>query len=554
MKKIIMINIATKMIFIQQKVFIYMKKLTLTSVAVFVLASLGYSAQKNLDVSIDTSKARQEILHFAAADAWSGNFVGSYFEESAKGQVAKWLFSTELLPDGSPAGIGLSLWRVNVGGGSLEQDGADIGVYHRRAESFLTKDGKAYDWGKCAGQQYFMRKAREYGCAEILLFSNTPPVQMTLNGKGYGKKDVFNCNLKPECFNAFADFLADVAKHFVDEGFNVAYISPFNEPQANWCEVQRQEGSPWSVSEMARVIGALDSSITKRKLDGVRIIVPESSDMRYTYSQPYPERGRGTPTDDYATHLDKKFFSSDSPNYIGKFKNVLKVMGAHSYHTHTDNAKMVDIRKNIAKSCAEVGVDFWQTEWCMLPLQFFKEPQWGLTKDWYSDNHADMQIALVMARIIYADLVHAQAKSWGYWKAMEIKGDYALVGVYPKNGDLREGGVVRSNKLLWALGNYSRFIRPNFTRIELSGADNLNTVAASAYLSPDKKRVVAVFVNSSFDEYSTKISLGESNENIASISAYTTSDSSDLAKSDVPDLKKFVVKPRSVVTLVIDLK
>ncbi len=531
-----------------------MKKLTLTATMLFSFVSLVYSSQKNLNVSIDSSKTHQQILHFGAADAWSGNFAGSYFDEGAKGQVAKWLFSMEELPDGSPAGIGLSLWRVNVGGGSLEQDGADIGVYHRRAESFLTKDGKSYDWGKCAGQQYFMRKAKEYGCGDILLFSNTPPVQMTLNGKGYGKKGVFTCNLKPECFGAFADFLADVAKHFVDEGFNITYISPFNEPQANWCEVQRQEGSPWSVSEMAKVVGALDASLEKRKLDGVKILVPESSDMRYTYSQPYPERGRGTPTDDYATHLDKKFFSPDSANYIGKYKSVAKVMGAHSYHTHTDNAKMVEIRKNIAKSCAEVGVDFWQTEWCMLPLQYFKVPQWGVTKDWYADNYADMQIALVMGRIIHADIVHAQAKSWGYWKAMEIKGDHALVSLFPKDGDWRKGGTVRSNKLLWALGNFSRFVRPNFTRIELSGADDLNTVAASAYVSPDKKTIVAVFVNSSFDEYSTKISLGNDENKIASVNVYTTNDSCDLAKSDVADIKKFVVKPRSIVTLVVNLK
>ena len=114
-------------------------------------ASLAFAG--GLTVGINPQKTFQTIDHFAAVDAWSGNFVGKYFPEEQRGQIAKWLFSQKFGADGNPEGIGLSMWRFNIGGGTLEQDGADIEPYQRRAESFLSKDGKSYDWSKAAGQQ-----------------------------------------------------------------------------------------------------------------------------------------------------------------------------------------------------------------------------------------------------------------------------------------------------------------------------------------------------------------------------------------------------------------
>ncbi len=151
---------------------------------IFIFYGLNTRAQVK-QLKVNPLETFQTIDHFTASDAWSGNFVGQYWDTAQKEQVAKWLFSRETGLTGSPEGIGLSLWRVNLGAGTLEQDSADIIPYQRRAESFLTKDGKSYDWAKCAGQQYFMQKAASYGCNDFLLFSNSPPVQYTKNGKGW---------------------------------------------------------------------------------------------------------------------------------------------------------------------------------------------------------------------------------------------------------------------------------------------------------------------------------------------------------------------------------
>ena len=120
-----------------------MKKIAILAFLSLAVSTEALSAQ--LDVEINPGKTYQTIDNFAAADAWSGNFAGQYFAAPQKEQIAKWLFSQKLGADGNPEGIGLSMWRFNIGGGTLEQNGANIRPYQRRAESFLTKDGKNYD-------------------------------------------------------------------------------------------------------------------------------------------------------------------------------------------------------------------------------------------------------------------------------------------------------------------------------------------------------------------------------------------------------------------------
>ena len=72
----------------------------------------------------------------------------------------------------------------------------------RRAESYL-KDDLTLDWSRCEGQRYFMQQAKALGCNNFILFSNTPPVQYTYNGKGYSNRGGVS-NLKDDCYDDFA--------------------------------------------------------------------------------------------------------------------------------------------------------------------------------------------------------------------------------------------------------------------------------------------------------------------------------------------------------------
>ena len=126
----------------------------------------------------------------------------------------------------------------------MEQgDESGISNVSRRAESYLNDD-LTLDWTRCEGQRYFMEQAKELGCDQFVLFSNTPPVQYTKNGKGFSSEGN-QSNLKEDCYDDFAAYMADVAAHYTSEGYNITHISPINEPQFSWND-GGQEGSPWN--------------------------------------------------------------------------------------------------------------------------------------------------------------------------------------------------------------------------------------------------------------------------------------------------------------------
>ena len=99
-----------------------------------------------------------------------------------------------------------------------------------------------------------------------------------------------------------------------------------------------------------------------------------------------------------------------------------------------------------------------------------------------------MESALVMASTIHDDLTIANVTSWQYWIAVS-KYQYrdGLIYVDPLDQD------VLQTKRLWVMGNYSRFIRPGFARLETQGGDD--TLQVSAYRSKDDQRWVVVAVN-----------------------------------------------------------
>src|SRR3954465_15252558 len=72
-------------------------------------------------IVVNLNNVKQTIHSFGASDCWTAKYIGKWTDVQKKNQIADLLFSTDTLQDGSPRGIGLSLWRFNIGGGSYEQ-------------------------------------------------------------------------------------------------------------------------------------------------------------------------------------------------------------------------------------------------------------------------------------------------------------------------------------------------------------------------------------------------------------------------------------------------
>ena len=208
-----------------------MNKSLLLSITSLLAFSASTSAQSTYQVTLSPNTTYQTIQDFGASDCWTADFVGKYFSDAEKEKSARWLFSREFDVNGNPEGIGLSVWRINLGAGSAEQgDGSGIDDITRRGYCYLDAKG-TYDWTKSAGQQYFMQQAKKYGVDHYLLFCNSAPVQFTKNGKACANAGEKGCNLNDNHYGDFASFLTTTTKHFIDEGYNITLISPVNEPQ-----------------------------------------------------------------------------------------------------------------------------------------------------------------------------------------------------------------------------------------------------------------------------------------------------------------------------------
>lgn len=500
------------------------------------------SVEKN--VTIDAGTTYQTIAGFGASDCWCPSYVGQYWTSSRE-RISELLFSSDI-QNGQPKGIGLSMWRVNLGGGTAEQGSASgISDKSRRAESYL-KDASTYDWTKCEGQQYFLKRAKDLGCESVVLFSNTPPVQYTRNNKGYSQMGA-SSNLKTDCYDAFADYMATVAQHYVNAGYPVTHISPVNEPQYNWGD-GGQEGSGWTNDEVATLIRSLDKSLTQKNLS-VDILPGEAGDWEYLYK---------VKNDANRSNVFSAFYSSNSSAYIGNLNHVKDLICAHSYYTDGTWDGMRSIRKNMASSAASYGLEVWQSEWSMLGDDYS-------TSEYAGHNDAsEMDIALYMSKVIHNDLTVAGVSSWSYWTSMDVarwghKDRFLLIsltpagGVKDDNSNIEKEGSFQAAPTLWVLGNYSLFIRPGYKRINLS-LNETRSFFGSGWISADGKEIVAVYTNLSSKNVRLKETRSGWGGEVASIRTYTTTSSKNLLENTVALDGQAVVEAESVTTVVYKLK
>jgi len=508
---------------------------------------------------VDPAVRYQTVDNFAASDAWTMQAVGTW-STASKERVADLLFSTE-------SGIGLSGWRFNVGGGTEPRD--VIAEPLRTAETFEVAQGK-YDWRRQAGPQWFLAAAKRRGVDQFIAFVNSPPQRMTRNGRtNHGDDETSPANLKPGFEGQYADYLADVLAHFRDDGvmgdpaarIAFRYLSPVNEPQS-WWTGDRQEGSRVDNGTILAICRALRPALARRGLSGTVVTVPESSNY---YDMLHPAKQfAGKIPEAYGDYLNLFTSQPDLADLLGR------TVCHHLYGSGSGRGLRRATGEMGAAMAEHPGWKVWMSEICVM------EPHRDL----------GMTPALKLANMIHACMEREGTSAWQWWLAVS-NGDFKDGLIYTDWQRPGDAESVLPSKMLWAMGNYSRFVRPGYVRVALTGdaarrqAEQDRATAATrpataaslagastratrgeaavppqglqgtAYADPRSGRLVVVYVN---DGPAREVSLALADGRAAHrVTAYVTSDTADLAAQPVgADGAPVAVPARSVVTVVAD--
>jgi glucuronoarabinoxylan endo-1,4-beta-xylanase len=273
--------------------------------------------------------------------------------------------------------------------------------------------------------------------------------------------------LRRECYREFAEYLAAyVSGYKAKHGVEIYAISPANEPD----ETTTYSSCRWTGAQFRDFIKADLASVFERRGISAKVVMPECNRFN----------------EDYAV---------DALNDSVACGRV-DIVGAHAY----------DFAAGRFPVAAKRGKPVWQTEVCAL----------GGVDDSISD-------ALRFAKLIHDHMTVAEVSAWSYWwlvSCHEASG-CALISL-----DL-ESGTYGTAKRLYALGNFSRFVRPGFTRI-VADVGFMGDVHVSAYKDAVTGEFAIVAIN--MDEGTVPVEFQfKGLSDVRSVDAYRTSRLEDLA-------------------------
>lgn len=428
-------------------------------------------------VKVDTSVTYQTMESFGTSGAWWSQYVGGFTKSvddsgiSSRERIATLLFDRE-------QGIGLTCYRYNLGAGSAESKKGSYSDIHRRAQCFETAPGE-YDFTKDANAVWFLKKVVELGAEEVVLFCNSPLERLTISGTAQTNKGA-DSNLSEENYGEFAKYVCDVAEHFLEEGIPVKFLSPINEPQWEWTD--GQEGAHYEPRQISGVyLAFLDELESREALAGVKLSGPESGEwggkaQSYTSALLNNERLR----EHFDTIDNHSYWSDDTAKK--SFRNWMTI-------NHPD----VKLRTS---------------EWCEM----------------VNGSDVTMDSAIHIAQEIAADLRILNVVSWQNW-----------VGVAP--GGYRDGLIYvdeksqkfRALKRLWSFGNYSRYVRPGYVRVEIEAANReqqkMLPTAFTGVNDNGEEELVMIFIN---EGVTAQEFILEGCDDYDRIAIYETSDTRDL--------------------------
>ena len=390
----------------------------------------------------------------------------------------------------SEKGLNLNIMRYNIGGGD-DPNHKHITRTDSQVPGWLkfddTKNKYIYDYTADQNQLNVLKAAYESAGKDAFVeaFSNSPPYFMTKSGCSSGNIDPNEDNLKDECYEDFAEYIAHVTEYINNNlGITVSSVSPMNEPNTDYWRYfsEKQEGCHYDPGESQnRIILETAKAIKNRNLNHIQIVASDE------------------------TSTDKQL--EEYLKYTDEVKNVIDRISTHTYGVEKI-AELGQLMKNENRN-------IWMSE-----------------TDWsnVSGKHAgEMGAALWIAEKIIFDINNLSPSAWVIWLTID---HHKSKAGFSGNKD---SGFPSTNKGYWglafaehdeeeiyltkkyfAMGQFSKFIRPGDTII------HCNATTLAAY-SKETKKIKIVSVNSKNRPTSITFDLSEFNKRDCSVEVIRTS-------------------------------
>jgi glucuronoarabinoxylan endo-1,4-beta-xylanase len=298
-------------------------------------------------------------------------------------------------------------------------------------------------------------KAKARGVTTFIGTLWSPPGSYKTNNQEY-----HGGHLKPGNYEAWADTIAAFpAKVKSNTNIDLYAMSPQSEPDFA-CDTSAKcyDNFPTELftdKEMVAFVKVVGPKL-HALIPPVKVLAPEASEWIRTWSNnsapgsPDPLRGQGY---DYGHALYK-----DTEAWT-----QIDMIGVHQYYTQVAEPWPSDVLEM---------KPVWQTEMCGI-------------KWWPEEGpSSDIDNGVAVAEWIHDAIVNGFASAWCWWW-------YKEYDTNDNGGLLLKDGT--DTKRHYTLGNYSRFIRPGYTRVDITG-DIPADILLSAYKGPDNK-IVIVAIN-----------------------------------------------------------
>ena len=377
-----------------------------------------------MKIKLNREKTFQTYEGIGASGAWWAQIVGGWDNKDENGEEIRNVVSRLLY--NKTDGIGMNIYRYNIGGGSAQSGNGNYWDPARRAESFGSGDGK-YDFTKDKNAVYMMNQAVRDGAEEVILFVNSPVEGLTKNGWAHLKKhQIFRTNLARKNYSDFAKYCLDVTEHFVSQGLPVKYLSPINEPF--WIWNGGQEGCHYSPRQAGKVMLCFAKEMKKRKaLSCIKLSGVENGDIRWFNKS-------------YTRNLLK----------YPEVRNLIDSVDIHSYFLYqplpffNNRIKFLNrFRKWMDKNYPDMPVKM--SEWTHM----------------VGGKDAGMDSALETVKVMIEDFTLLNVTSWQHWLACSHY-DYHDGLIYFDT----DKKSIETTKRLYVTGNFSKYIPLEAKRIE----------------------------------------------------------------------------------------